>query len=221
MKILYLYAHPNVNSFNQHLKEFALEKLHQLGHKVMVSDLYAQKFNPTASWDDFECASNPSTTNYMNAQKEAFEKNHLREDIKTEIEKIIWADHLIFQFPLWWFSMPAILKGWFDRVLAKGFAYDAGYMLETGLLKNKTASCIVTTHFPKLMYQESGLQQHALDDFLMPIHHSLKFVGMDIKPTFAIHSASHIDQAFHEASLQRLTQYLEELERACMLKVIK
>lgn len=221
MKILYLYAHPSVNSFNQYLKEFALEKLHERKHKVMVSDLYAQQFNPVASFDDFESEPDALSPNYMTAQKEAFEKKQLSEDIQTEIDKVLWADHLIFQFPLWWFSMPAMLKGWFDRVLVKGFAYDAQSMFETGFLNGKTASCIVTTHFPKLMYQEGGFQKHTLEEFLIPLHHTLKFVGIEPKPIFSVHSAWRLSQAFHDATLQRLTQYLEELERTCLLKVIK
>ena len=47
--------------------------------------------------------------------------------------------HIILHFPLWWFGVPAILKGWFDRVLVKGFAYDAGKVFATGLLRGKTA----------------------------------------------------------------------------------
>ena len=60
------------------------------------------------------------------ASKKAFDADVLTDDAKTEIEKLLWADTLILQFPLWWFSMPAILKGWVDRVFAYGFAYGVG-----------------------------------------------------------------------------------------------
>jgi NAD(P)H dehydrogenase (quinone) len=59
--------------------------------------------------------------------------------------KISWVDYLIFQFPLWWTEPPAILKGWFDRVFAKEFAYDNGATYEKGLLKGKKALLSFTT----------------------------------------------------------------------------
>jgi NAD(P)H dehydrogenase (quinone) len=58
--------------------------------------------------------------------KQAFAQGTQSADIAAEQEKLLWADTVIFQFPLWWFSMPAIMKGWIDRVYAWGFAYGVG-----------------------------------------------------------------------------------------------
>jgi NAD(P)H dehydrogenase (quinone) len=55
------------------------------------------------------------------------------------------ADLLILQFPIWWFGMPAILKGWADWVLARGFAYVAGRKYDTGMFRGKTAMVAATT----------------------------------------------------------------------------
>lgn len=99
------------------------------------------------------------------------------------MEKIAWADHLIFQFPLWWFSTPAILKGWFDQVFIKGFAYDNNHLFETGLLKGKMASLIVTTKSTESAYQLDGAHGATIDSFLLPVHHTLRFAGISpIKP---------------------------------------
>jgi putative NADPH-quinone reductase len=86
------------------------------------------------------------------ASKKAFEANALKEDVRAEIEKLLSADALIFQFPLWWFAMPAILKGWVDRVFAYGFAYGVGERSDKrwgdryggGTLAGRRAMLIVT-----------------------------------------------------------------------------
>lgn len=73
-------------------------------------------------------------------------------DIAGEQEKLLWADTVIFQFPLWWFSLPAIMKGWIDRVYAYGFAYGVGEHSDThwgdrygeGTFAGKRAMLVVT-----------------------------------------------------------------------------
>src|SRR3546814_4781852 len=82
----------------------------------------------------------------------AFSNGRQSRDIALEQEKLLWADALILQFPLWWFSMPAILKGWVERVYAYGFAYGVGEHSDTrwgdrygeGAMAGKRAMLIVT-----------------------------------------------------------------------------
>lgn len=170
MKILYIYAHPNNNALNALLKQEGYKQLIDLKNDVTFSNLYELGFNAIAN-----------STNYKLTTAD-----ELTKDIQIEMEKIAWADHLIFQFPLWWFSTPAILKGWFDRVFIKGFAYDNNHLFETGLLKGKTASLIVTTKSTESAYQLDGAHGATIDNFLLPIHHTLRFAGISpIKPFVA------------------------------------
>ncbi len=96
------------------------------------------------------------------ASGRAFTAGALTEDVKAEQEKLLWADMLILQFPLWWYHMPAILKGWVDRVYAFGFAYGVGERSDThwgdrfgeGTLAGKRAMLFVTvggwaTHYAR------------------------------------------------------------------------
>ena len=76
--------------------------------------------------------------NLLLAQREAAARGTFSEDIRREMEKAAWADFLLVVCPVWWFSVPAILKGWFDRVLAAGFAYDFGRIYDKGLLHGFT-----------------------------------------------------------------------------------
>ncbi len=141
MKVLAVYAHPNPDSFNHAVLESLTKGLKQGGHTVEVSDLYGIKFNPSFGGQDF-------------AQ---FSGEQLPQDVLDQQAKVARADGLAFIFPIWWLSSPAILKGWIDRVLTRGFAYsftETGMM--EGLLKIKKIMIISTTGGPEQKYQALG-----------------------------------------------------------------
>lgn len=211
MKILYVYAHPNPDSFNGVLKQHALDALQRPDVEVKVSDLYHDHFKALADWRDFESTDAKSPSQYFLAQQAAYQNHTLSSDIREELDKIAWADHIIFQFPLWWFSTPAILKGWFDRVLVKGFAYDAGKVFNAGLLKGKTASLVVTTQSPESAYQTDGLHQASIHAFLHPIHHTLRFVGIETLAPFVTYAAFNLDAVQNEKIVNDYLGYLDNL----------
>ena len=145
MHILIVYAHQEQHSFSCALKDMAVSVLEAKGHSVEVSDLYAQHFNPVASRDDFTTLSDTRYINYMLEQRTASEHGFFSEDIRTEQEKVLRADLIMFHFPIWWFSAPAMLKGWFDRVFATGVTWNFGHIYDGALLKGKKAMLVVTT----------------------------------------------------------------------------
>lgn len=210
MKILYLYAHPAVDSFNQTLKNAGIEILRKKKHQVIISDLYANQFNPVAAMSDFQLPDNELNPQYFISQKMASEQHAFAEDIQTEMDKLVQADHLLLQFPLWWFAAPAMLKGWMDRVLAKGFAYDANKTFDNGLLRGKSASVVVTTQSPESAYKINGVHHAALEDFLLPIYHTLKFTGIQIKNPFVVYGAIDINNERRESILNNFEYYLTQ-----------
>lgn len=211
MNILYVYAHPNAASFNAVLKQQAIDVINQQAWPLKISDLYQEQFTAVATWDDFQADPNTLPPQYFLAQQMAYQQHQLAADIQPEIAKLAWADHIIFQFPLWWFSTPAILKGWFDRVLVKGFAYDTGKIFHDGLLQGKTASLVVTTQSPESAYQMDGLHHAKVDVFLHHIHHTLQFVGIRTLPPFIIHGVFSLEQSREEKILADYRQYLQQL----------
>ena len=127
MQILIVYAHPEPTSFNAAMKDLAVETLTAQGHSVVVSDLYAMGWNAVAGPQDVTGArSDTSRFSLAREQTHAMEQGNIAVDIAAEQAKLTAADLVIFQFPIWWFGMPAILKGWADRVFARGFAYLPG-----------------------------------------------------------------------------------------------
>lgn len=210
MNILYVYAHPNPSSFNSMLKQHALDFFTQLKLDIKLSDLYADDFKAIADWNDFTLDEVEINSQYFLAQQDAYKNQKLSTDISAELAKIAWADHIIFQFPLWWFSTPAILKGWLDRVLVKGFAYDAGKTFDDGLLKGKTASLVVTTQSPESAYQANGLHQATINTFLHHIHHTLHFVGIKTLAPFIVYAAFNLDAAQKENIVRDYLKYLND-----------
>uniref|UniRef100_A0A8D0GEE1 NAD(P)H dehydrogenase [quinone] 1 n=1 Tax=Sphenodon punctatus TaxID=8508 RepID=A0A8D0GEE1_SPHPU len=137
-RALIVLAHPEKTSFNHAMKEVAVDALEKCCWSVAVSDLHTMKFNPVLSRDDV--TGTPKDSNNFNYSAEtglAWKEGRLSRDIVQEQEKLEAADLVIFQFPIQWFGLPAILKGWFDRILTQ-FAYSYASMYDQGHFKNGT-----------------------------------------------------------------------------------
>lgn len=211
MKILIVYAHPEPHSFNSALLERAKITLLTRGDEVQVSDLYAMNFNPVPSRADFTDAPTNVPLDYYAEQKRAYEAGTLADDIKAEIEKVAWCDLLILQFPLYWFGMPAILKGWVDRVFVPGFAFGGGAWYDRGGLTGKRAVIATTmAAFPQMMAPDgiNGL----LDVNLWPIQNGiLAFCGFDVLQPFVANAVPYIDAAARAGILDAYQARLAEV----------
>ncbi|MBF0386072.1 MAG: NAD(P)H-dependent oxidoreductase [Candidatus Omnitrophica bacterium] len=162
MKYLIIYAHPNPKSFNAAIKEQVVSYLKSKGKEVVVRDLYQLGFNPTLSGNDF-------------AQ---FLQGQIPLDIKKEQELIGEADTLIIIHPIWWFNLPAILKGYIDRVFSHGFAYKFADGEIKGLLTGKNVIIINTTGGPQENYENFGYK----DALKLTICNGIfAFCGMSVK----------------------------------------
>ncbi|MGL6494894.1 NAD(P)H-dependent oxidoreductase [Aeromonas veronii] len=148
MKVLIVYAHPEPKSFNGALFCHAIRALEQAGHTVMTSDLYAMGFDPVSDRRNFTAASDPDFLKLQLEELAATEQGSFAPQLEQEMQKLEAADLLIFQFPLWWFGLPAILKGWVDRVFAMGRVYGQGHIYESGKFRGKRALLSLTTGGP-------------------------------------------------------------------------
>jgi NAD(P)H dehydrogenase (quinone) len=186
MNILIVFAHPEPASFNGALKNVAVDTLVRLGHEVVVSDLYRMGWNAALGPGDFEGErANPDYLDLSKEQEHAFANNSHTAAVKAEQAKVAAADLVLFHFPIWWFSMPAILKGWVDRVFSRGFAYSAGRKYESGHFKGKRAMLCITTGTASTLYEPNGIDGD-LHHVLWPIHNGiLAYTGFTVLPPFA------------------------------------
>lgn len=212
MNVLVVYAHQEPTSFTASMKNKALESLTRQGHNVMLSDLYAQGFGSEAQKWDFVTTSGKHF-NYMLEQKHAAKLDFaFSPDIVAEIEKIQQANLLLFVFPIWWFSVPAILKGWFDRTLAMGVTWDSGRIYEDGLLKGKQAMLIASAGGPSDYYKPEGRHKASIKEILHHINHgTLAFCGLSVHEPFVAMNVLGSPPELLEKNLQELQFRLDNL----------
>lgn len=212
MKVLIVIAHEEPRSFNAAMKDLAVETLEKAGHSVTVSDLYAMKFKAVADGEDFLERRDRHFLKRQMEEKAAAELGTLAHDILEEQRKLKDCDLLILQFPLWWFSMPAILKGWVDRVMTMGFAYGGGKWYDQGGLKGKRAMLAVTTGGPEAGYSPRGING-SIEEVLFPIQHGiLFFCGFEVLKPFLAWGPAHLEESARVELLERYRQHLSGIE---------
>lgn len=220
MNVLIVYAHPEPQSLNGSLRDFSVQRLKAAGHEVQVSDLYAMQWKATLDANDSTAQSGDRFNPSLDSQQ-AFAQGLQSKDIELEQEKLLWADTVILQIPLWWFSMPAILKGWVERVYAYGFAYGVGEHSDVrwgdrygeGTLAGKRAMLIVTTGGWESHYAQRGING-PIDDILFPIQHGiLHYPGFEVLPPFVLYRTGRVDEARFAEACNALGQRLDELEQ--------
>ena len=135
MKYLILYAHPETESHARYTLHEVENRLKDLDKKYAVLDLYKMKFNPVLGADEM-----------LNRDPEKTDKQ-----IKEIQKKITDSDMLIFIYPVWWNGMPAMMKGFIDRVFSSGFAFKYVGKMPKPLLKGKKAIVFTTTGTSKLL----------------------------------------------------------------------
>ncbi|WP_250454245.1 NAD(P)H-dependent oxidoreductase [Caballeronia sp. ATUFL_M2_KS44] len=219
MNVLIVYAHPERRSLNGALNDFAVERLRANGHTVQVSDLYAMEWKATLDARDVRERETHAPFHPSLDSKHAFENGLQSRDIEIEQDKLRWADALILQFPMWWFSMPAIMKGWIERVYAYGFGYGNGEHSDThwgdrygeGLMQGKRAMIITTTGGWETHYAPRGING-PIDDLLFHIQHGMLFYpGFDVLAPVVVYRTSRMDEARMRSLRETLGARLDSL----------
>ncbi len=132
MRVLLIYCHPLAESYAAALRDAAVQSLRTAGHKVEVRDLYAEGFDPVLSASE--------RRNYYDQEAEAGSTDH-------HVAALRDAEALVFVYPTWWFGMPAMLKGWIDRIWLPGIAFRlAGPGALQPLLTNIRHITVITTY---------------------------------------------------------------------------
>ena len=131
MRALVIYCHPRTGSFTEAVKDLVVDKLNTAGAEVRVHDLYASGFSPVLTAQEHEgyeaCPDNCAP-------------------VQSDVEDVRWCDTLIFVYPTWWYGLPAILKGWLDRVLLPDVAFlmpdaaDPGWVISRALVSLRPAA---------------------------------------------------------------------------------
>jgi NAD(P)H dehydrogenase (quinone) len=215
LNVLLVLAHPERHSFNGAMADTAIETLRGLGHRVAFSDLYRMGWDPVSDRRNFASVKNPDYFKQQVEEDHATEVGGFAPDVETEIAKMEAADLMIWQFPLWWFGLPGILKGWVDKVFAFGRVYGRGRFYEKGLYRGKRALLSLTTGGSnEAAYQPGGFNGD-INGILRPIQRGmLEFVGYDVLQPQIAWSPTHVSEEQRKTYLaawrERLFQIAQE-----------
>jgi NAD(P)H dehydrogenase (quinone) len=191
MKYLIIYAHPNPKSFNHAILEAISGELKKKKKEFKVRDLYKIGFNPALSTRDLA----------------AIEKGEVLKDIKKEQNYISKADTIILVFPIWWSAMPAMLKGYIDRVFSLKFAYDITEDGVTGLLQGKKVFIVSTMGASKEDYEKMGAFKMMNMSMDMAI---FQFSGMEVTGHKYFSSVPYVSQQDRKKMLKELKLLVKE-----------
>jgi NAD(P)H dehydrogenase (quinone) len=130
MKVLVVYCHPRTDSFAHALKDTVVAALGKAGHDVDLMDLYGENFQPILTAEE-RARYNDATCNQVG--------------IEADIARLKQVQALVFVYPTWWYGLPAMLKGWFDRVWAPGVAFEINDGVVRPMMLNIGTVAAVTT----------------------------------------------------------------------------
>lgn len=187
LKTLIIYAHPNPKSFNAAIRQATEAEVKETGGEVRTHDLYATGFNAILKSDDFT---------ELAAGRVPADVQPLQDDIR-------WAELLVVIFPTWWASVPAILKGYFDRVLSNGFAFQYGPGGAEGLLKGKRAIVFQTTGTPGEVLEPSGMTRAMTACTDMGV---LQFCGLEVAAHEYFYGVPYVSDTDREQMLGRVRE---------------
>ena len=206
MRFLVVYAHPVEDSFHAALHRQVVTTLTSAGHEVDDCDLYAEGFQPVLSREERRAYHNTDTNG-------AF--------APREIERLRRCQGLVLVFPTWWFGMPAILKGWVDRVFAMGRVYGGKQLYEGGLGAKRKARALVmmTTGGGQDAYSDRGVNP-SLSAILAPIQHGIFwFNGFLPLEAFVAWSAGRVSERERDVYLELLRSRLSGIFQEAPLQL--
>ncbi|GAC70225.1 NAD(P)H-dependent oxidoreductase [Gordonia soli] len=209
--ILWVSAHPEPSSLNGTLRESGVAHLAESGHTVEQSDLYAMRWDPVLRAGDGGYPPGCVIDRFAVSDdtRRAYVEGSQPPDVRAEQDKVRRADAVIVQFPLWWYGMPAILKGWFDRVFVSGFAFgfdpQSGRRMrfEQGPFCGKRALVITTLGDRERAIGPRGKSGELSELLFGLLHGTFAYTGMSVLEPWALPSADRVDDATDAQAMLR------------------
>ena len=213
MHVHLIHAHPEQDSFVTAMSNLVVAEMTAMGATVTVSDLYAMGFNPVLSAADFGQRRDPGHLTFALEQRHGYETGTLAPDILAEVEKVLAADVLVFTFPVFWFSVPAILKGWIDRVFLSGPFYGGKRIYGQGGLHGKRAFAVTSLGGRDHMFGPGAIHGELTTGMMCHFFQgSLGYVGLAVHEPFIAYHAPYLSDAERQAILDDLRQAVRSLD---------
>ncbi len=214
---LIVLAHPERLSFNGFLADRAATTFDVLGLNASIADLYREHFDPVEGPQHYQVRRSLDRFIPMVEQSYSSAAGQFPNGVASELSRARNADIVIFQFPMWWYGPPAILKGWFDRVMLFGEAYSSEQRYDRGVFRGRDAILSVTTGSPRDVFSPG--RDGDVEFFLWPIHYTLHYLGFTVWPAhvcYGIRGNSPPDRSSNEyrkfiANADALSQHVSNV----------
>lgn len=195
---LVISAHPDARSFTARWADATVQAAIARGDTVLSSDL--STFDPSERSEHY--AQPEAPFDVLKEQERASSFGTLPRDVAAEVEKLEAADRVIIHFPLWWFAPPAVLKGWFDRVLVHGRTHDVDRRFDTGRFRGRAALFCVTTGASA---EESGPDGKEGDTrlHLWPAAYTLRYLGYEVLEPVILHGVHGYHQGARKTDMEQ------------------
>jgi NAD(P)H dehydrogenase (quinone) len=209
---LVVLASPEPSSFATALADTAVDALAAAEWDVTLLDLYREGFDPVLSERDFTERLITNRLQPMDEQAHAASRGTFAPDLARHVDLFESADLLLLVSPMWWFSVPAMLKGWIDRVFANGVAYRYPEVPAwSGFLSSKRAMLVMTSSYERSSFREDGVG--TLEHVLHPLlYGTLAYTGMTVLEPFIAYAADSVDDETRGGYLASLRDRLASLE---------
>lgn len=188
-KVHVVHAHPEPRSFCTAMAHEARRVLKSRGDDVSFSDLYALNFDPVGRASEFAERANSDYLVYALEQRYALEHNTLAPEVQREVDALLASDTLMLVFPLYWFSVPALIKGWIDRCFLSGALYGGKRIYGRGGMVGKRAVIGVSLGGREHMFGPQAIHGELAGGMLRHLlQGTLGYVGYEVvEPFFAWH----------------------------------
>ena len=208
MNVLIVLAHPEPKSLNGALATAARETVAAAGHQVACTDLHAMDFEPRSTRANFIAAAEPGHFKPQAEERHASATDGFVPVLDAEIAKLEACDLMIWQFPFWWFGLPAALKGWVDRVFVSGRIYGGARIFEGGIKRGKRAMLSLTTGGTSSAYAPGGAMGDIMA-MLKPIHRGmLEFIGFDVLTPNIVYAPARLSDEARASAVKLWTARL-------------
>ena len=207
MKAHIVLAHPEAKSFNGQLSAVSRNVLSDGGWETTLSDLYAMNFDPCEGPHHYGVRKDAEVFHAQTEQRFNVDNETTPPDVNSEVERLLGCELLVVHFPLWWFGMPAILKGWMDRVFVYGRMYRSTMRYDAGICAGKRMIACVTTGASEDSCAYNG-KEGDTRLHLWPILYPFRYLGFDVYEPEVLHGVGGV--AFiegHETGLSILDVY--------------